>query len=104
MTSKEITTPSQRKSEKRIPTKEFFHCSSSVTSATRNPMIKSVIKGLTPSTERRAERQSDSKDSQAPPRITLTPIALESGPRGSVTDPPGYGPYQSWHHSQTFPS
>src|SRR6266704_6576419 len=66
--------------------------------------MKSWMNGLTPSVWRRAERQSVSNESQAPPRITFTPMAFEAGPCGSVSKAPGYGPYQSRHHSRTFPS
>src|SRR5437867_9176804 len=75
-----------------------------VARTTRNPRMKSWMNGLTPSVPRRAERQSDSNPSQAPPRITLTPMTFEAGPSGSVSNPPGYGPYQSRHHSRTFPA
>src|SRR5215213_10408505 len=71
---------------------------------TRKPMMKSMMKGCAASNERLAERQSKSEASHAPPRITLKPIAFDGAPWGSVTEPPGYGPYQSWHHSQTFPA
>ena len=70
------------------------HCGS-VTSTTRKPRMKSVMNGLTPLVRRRPDRQSASPASQAPPRMTLTPCEFEAGPCGSVTEPPGYGPYQS---------
>src|SRR5438445_13515273 len=66
--------------------------------------MKSVMNGLTPSVSRRPDRQSDSPASHAPPRMTFTPCTFEAEPCGSVTDPPGYGPYQSRVHSKTFPS
>src|SRR5678816_3693859 len=63
------------------------------------------MNGWTPSVSRRPDRQPASPASHAPPRITLTPCGFETGPCGSVADPPGYGPYQSRVlHSRTFPS
>ena len=70
------------------------HCGS-VTRTTRKPRMKSWMNGLTPSVRRRPNRQSASPASQAPPRMTLTPVGFEAGPCGSVANPPGYGPYQS---------
>src|SRR6267142_2560072 len=52
--------------------------------------MKSWMNGLTPSVARRAERQSDSNPSQAPPRITFTPMASEVG-LCSYNDLPGHG-------------
>src|SRR5258708_2066497 len=66
--------------------------------------MKSWMNGLTPSVPRRAERQSVPNPSQAPPRITLAPMAFEAAPCGSVSNARGYGPYQSRHHAKTFPS
>src|SRR5512138_2449060 len=64
-------------------------------STTRKPIMKSLMKGLAPSNQRLAERQSNSEASHAPPRMTFQPIGFVGGPCGSVTAPPGKLPYQS---------
>ena len=48
-----------------------------------------------------AERQYLAMKYQLPPRIPRS--EPDVAPVGSVAEPPGYAPYQSWHHSQTLP-
>jgi hypothetical protein len=61
------------------------------------------MKGLTPSLERRADRQFESKASRAPPRITLTPrvvfnFVMLVGGESALTVPEvglGFRPYRA---------
>ena len=65
---------------------------------TRKPIKRERIDGSHP---RSADRQLTASTLQSPPRYTrCQPLA---GPLGSVTDPEGYSPYQSEHHSHTLP-
>ena len=50
---------------------------------------------------RSADWQYAAKSPQLPPRNTRSEPSR--GPTGSLTAPLGYSPYQSLHHSQTFP-